>query len=378
MHEAFAVVADFDHGRLVGRVGDGLADMDVVKTFALVVDGEVEHDVVRNLDELEVGVVFNVAKVGVQRVDADVDLTGLERDKAGGLFLDQAVDNASGGSGLAVEVVGADEGDLVAGRPGLNGEHAGADLVAEFIFVYELLGEDGHTLVGQEHEEVLRGLGDGDGDVGVVDDLDVRDELDLGLREGGLSRTLEGELDVVGGAGRAVGEGHVLGNFEREGAAVVRGGPGRGHAGDDFVCLGVDLNQRLMRQRERHHVGVGVGALRVQRGDVVGDADGDGILIGRVGRIRSGLGRSFRGLGGSGRGFALGFGRGIAAAGRHAQHHRQAQKQKHKLFHCFHGFSSCFDFSFLSRATAARLCFFRHLLSSVVYFRRNCPLFQAP
>ena len=60
----------------------------VVKTFALVVDGEVEHDIVRNLDELEVGVVFNVAKVGVQRVNADVDLTGLERDKAGGLFLD--------------------------------------------------------------------------------------------------------------------------------------------------------------------------------------------------------------------------------------------------------------------------------------------------
>lgn len=41
-------------------------------------------------------------------------------------------------------------------------------------------------------------------------------------------------------------KGHVLGNFEREGAAVVRGGPGRGHAGDDFVGLGVDLNQRLM------------------------------------------------------------------------------------------------------------------------------------
>ena len=194
--------------------------------------------------------------------------------------------------------------------------------------------------MSQEHEEVLRGLGDGDGYVGVVDDLDVRDELDLGLREGGLSRTLEGELDVVGGAGRAVGEGHVLGNFEREGAAVVRGGPGRGHAGDDFVGLGVDLNQRLMGQREGHHVGVGVGALRVQRGDVVGNADGDGILIGRVGRIRGGLARSFRGFGGSGRGFALGFalgfGRGIAAAGRHAQQHHSCQDESKDSFHCFH------------------------------------------
>ena len=43
-----------------------------------------------------------------------------------------------------------------------------------------------------------------------------------------------------------------------------------------------------MGEGEGHHVGVRIGALRVQGGDVIGHADGDGVLIGR-GALACGL-----------------------------------------------------------------------------------------
>ena len=73
----------------------------------------------------------------------------------------------------------------------------------------------------QEGEEVLGGLGDGNSNVSIINNLHVCNKLYLGLGKRGFLSTLESVLDIAGGAGRAIGELYVIGYLEGKGAAVV-------------------------------------------------------------------------------------------------------------------------------------------------------------
>ena len=179
-------------------------------------------------------------------------------------------------------------------------------------------------MVGKQQQKVLRRLADGDGDMGIVHNLNIGNQFHLGLGEGRLLGPLKGELNIAGGAGGAVGKLYVIRDLESEGTTIRGDLPGFCHAGDNLVGYGVYFHQGLMGKDERHHVGIGVGALGVQGGDVVRYADGDGILIGCVAARGRGIGASsgtFGVAGGRRRSSVLGI---LSFAAKEASHHDQA------------------------------------------------------
>ena len=112
--------------------------MHVVQALPLIVDGDVKKHVVGDFDQLQVGVVLDIAQVRAQGVDANVDLAGLQGDQPGGFLLDQPEHDPPGGGGLPIEAVVAHKGDLVAGDPIFHHVAAGADLIAKLVLVYQL------------------------------------------------------------------------------------------------------------------------------------------------------------------------------------------------------------------------------------------------
>ena len=276
---AFIIQGSKDHVFLVGSIGDGLADMDVVKTRFVILHGNVDHNHIRDLDELQLAVFLDVVQVSAGRIDTDIDLTGLQGDQAGGSFLEELEDDTAGGSCAAAVIFVADEGDIVTRDPVFNGEHAGTDpRTFGLVSGDQFLGHDGHAAVSHQQKEFLICAGKGDNDCVVIRNLNVNDIADFRVRKGRIFSDGVSESYVIGCAGCAIGEGHAGGNVEGESFSVFTDFPGICQTGDDIAGFRIDLDQRFMSERESHHVGVSVGCLRIQCRDIVRNTDRDGIL----------------------------------------------------------------------------------------------------
>ena len=132
--------------------------------------------------------------------------------------------------------------------------------------------------MGHQEQEFLVRAGKGDDDGVVIRDLDVDHIADFRIGEGGFFRDGVGEFHIVCGAGSAIGEFNAGRNVEGEDLTVVADFPGISQSRNDVAGFRVDLDQGLMREGESHHVGIGIGCLRIERGDIIRDTDRDGIL----------------------------------------------------------------------------------------------------
>src|SRR5574344_1647088 len=77
-----SVIGSVDNRFLIHAVCKSLSDMHVVKSRLLHLHRHVQHDHVRSLDQFQVAVRLDSLKISGGRVDADIDLDSLKRDKS--------------------------------------------------------------------------------------------------------------------------------------------------------------------------------------------------------------------------------------------------------------------------------------------------------
>ena len=255
------------------------------------VEGQlVEAGVVAGHGGDALGVLEGVERRRVEPV-GEVDLALLERLELGvGVVEDPVDDLVDLGRAGPVGLVGRQAHEL-AGAPLGEHERAGADRVllvvegGDFLLVDvlpDVLGQHRHGQPEHGRARLLGGHHQG-GVVGGLDGLDVGHVVAVvGLLEGALHDPVEGVGGVLGRQRLAVGPLHALADLVGPGELVVRDLPGLGQPGHGREVLLAVADQLVVHQRP-DLVGLGQDPdERVERVDVVDDADGEGELVSRL------------------------------------------------------------------------------------------------
>ncbi len=308
MGDAAAELGFFEQGAF-GGVDPGLAGGGVagVEVEPEEVEGdagaEVAHGVAgTGLGAAEGGVVF-----GVEQVD-EVEFAGLEPQGFGVAVGDDeegdGVEVGEGASGaVAFPVVGVSfEDDLDAALVGAQAEGAeagdfdgvgggspgGGEGVLAVGGGEAAAGDDGDGVEGAESHADGAPVGEADGvvvDLGdgreLAVDLDLVGEGDGGF---GVGDDLEGEQDVVGGEGGAVGEAQAAAQAQEVAAFVGQEFPGAGEGRLEFEGDAVDVDEVGREPVGDHGVGDPGGEEPVEGGGVVCDGD-DEVAAGRAGEV---------------------------------------------------------------------------------------------
>ena len=282
------VVERAAHGNVAGDVvalgvvdavvGLGRACGDAGQRHAAGVDGSAGEQLIACGNDVVVG----GGSVG------DVDLASLGGGD-GGVLLHEDDHDALHLHGLAVVIGVGLEDDLLALVPLLEHVAAAADGVRAVVGAVGVLGHDAHD--GERVEQGVEGLVEVQLNGGVVDDNGLIDHGEVGLGGSAVDDAVDGEGDVAGGEGLAVGELDVVADSERPGQAVLGALIG---GGEVVLELEVEVggDERRLNERLMHVLAAAPAHERVEAGGRLGaGGHGEGDLRGSVafglGRTRS-------------------------------------------------------------------------------------------
>ena len=302
---ALAVDGDGQHVVTVDGAGDSLAQLLVVPGGLLGIEGKVEQAGAGLLVDGDVLVLFEVLQLVHRGIDADVDLTVLQGDDAGGSLQigaeldgigDAGSEDVAGGQVIAPVIrdllqtadnaffpldeligTGADEPGLIhaalPGLLGLDGEGNGSQGVNELVVVgldLDLNGVLVHDGAGDKARQVA-------GNLGALAHGHIQSELHVVRGHRGLLTVVE--VDIVAQMHDDVG---IVGELPVGGQARIKAGGGIG--------IVVEEEKGLVGVLQDDVVGGILLLLQVQIVDVSGGADDEGILMGGDGILCIGRG----------------------------------------------------------------------------------------